>query len=88
MAGNIRSTKMQINELCEAAKCRKINNISSAAAATAIPASDICLVYNRSAIVTGFFTPDYALLASAFSKNLAQHRISHRLYARAKIAGG
>jgi hypothetical protein len=62
--------------------------INSAAAATAIPVSDICLVYDRSAIVTGFFTPDYAMLASAFSKNLAQHRISHHLYARAKIAGG
>jgi Nucleotide-diphospho-sugar transferase len=62
--------------------------INSAAVECTIPDSDICLVYDRSAIVTGFFTPDYAVLASALSRNLAKYRISHHLYARIKIAGG
>ena len=62
--------------------------INSSAVDCAIPYSDICLVHDRSAVVTGFFTPDYAVLASALSKNLAQYRISHHLYARTRVAGG
>jgi hypothetical protein len=50
--------------------------------------SDLCQVYDSNFVVTGFFTPDYAPLASAFAKNLTEHRVSHHLYARAKIAGG
>ena len=38
--------------------------------------------------MVGFFTPDYAEAASAFSKNLIEHSVSHHLYARAKVDGG
>jgi hypothetical protein len=62
--------------------------ISNDAVDNTTPDSDICLIYDRSLIVTGFFTPDYAVLATALSRNLAQYRISHHLYARTKVAGG
>ena len=38
-------------------------------------------------LVTGFFTPDYFPLADGLGRNLAQHGISHHLYAREKRQG-
>lgn len=50
--------------------------------------ADIRNIYSPDLIVTGFFTPDYWPLAQSFSENLADHRVSHHLYALAGIAGG
>lgn len=44
--------------------------------------SDIRQNFGTNFIVIGFFTPNYEPAASAFSKNLAEQRISHHLYAR------
>lgn len=44
--------------------------------------SDIRQSFGADFIVIGFFTPNYEPSASAFSKNLITHRISHHLYAR------
>ena len=50
--------------------------------------SDLRRLFGSHLIVVGFFTPDYAEAASAFSKNLIEHSVSHHLYARAKVDGG
>lgn len=52
------------------------------------PTIDIRNIYSPNLIVTGFFTPDYRPLAQSFSKNLSDHRVSHHLYALARITGG
>ncbi len=44
--------------------------------------SDILQSFGSDLVVVGFFTPNYEPAASAFSKNLSEHRISHHLYAR------
>lgn len=49
---------------------------------------DLRRLFGSNLIVIGFFTPDYAEAASAFSKNLIEHRVSHHLYACAKVEGG
>ena len=51
------------------------------------PDIDIRNIFSPGLIVTGFFTPDYRPLAQSFSKNLSDHRVSHHLYALAKIPG-
>jgi hypothetical protein len=38
-------------------------------------------------LVIGFFTPDYRPAAATFARNLADHRISHHLYARPIVQG-
>ncbi|MFA5958263.1 hypothetical protein [Hyphomicrobium sp.] len=43
---------------------------------------DIRRSFDSDFVVIGFFTPNYEPSASAFSKNLIEHRISHHLYAR------
>jgi hypothetical protein len=50
--------------------------------------SDLRRLFGSHLIVVGFFTPDYAEAASAFSKNLIEHSVSHHLYARAKVEDG
>ncbi len=54
--------------------------------------SDIRQSFGSDFLAVGFFTPDHEPVASAFAKNLAEHRISHHLYARSialpKSAGG
>lgn len=52
-----------------------------------VSGSDILQIFDTEFIVTGFFTPDYATLASTLGKNLAEYRVSHHLYAYAKIGG-
>lgn len=44
--------------------------------------NDIRQSFGADFVVVGFFTPDYEPAASAFSKNLIAHHISHHLYAR------
>lgn len=46
---------------------------------------DIRKSFGGDLVVIGFFTPNYEPAAQAFSKNLAEHRISHHLYARAIV---
>ena len=52
------------------------------------PNIDIRNIYSPNLIVTGFFTPDYRPLAQSFCKNLSDHRVSHHIYALARITGG
>lgn len=52
------------------------------------PHTDIIQSFDSPFVVVGFFTPDYASAATAFAKNLVEHRISHHLYARPKAEGG
>jgi hypothetical protein len=49
--------------------------------------SDIRQVFGSDFLVIGFFTPNYEPAASAFAKSLAEHRISHHLYARPIVEG-
>jgi hypothetical protein len=49
---------------------------------------DLCRLFGSNLIVIGFFTPDYAEAASTFAANLIEHRVSHHLYACAKVEGG
>ena len=49
--------------------------------------SDIRQSLGSDFLVIGFFTPNYEPAASAFAKNLAEHRISHHLYARPIVEG-
>ncbi len=49
--------------------------------------SDIRQSFGSDFVVIGFFTPNYEPAASAFAKNLAEHRISHHLYARPVVEG-
>ncbi len=50
--------------------------------------SDIRQSFGSELVVVGFFTPDYEPAASAFAKNLSEHRISHHLYARPVLGDG
>jgi hypothetical protein len=50
--------------------------------------ADIVQHFDSPFIVVGFFTPDYAKAAADFAANLAEHRLSHHLYARPKLEGG
>lgn len=49
--------------------------------------SDIRQSFGSDFLVIGFFTPNYEPAASAFARNLAEHRISHHLYARPIVEG-
>ena len=50
--------------------------------------ADLLRLFGSNLIVIGFFTPDYAEAASTFAANLIEHRVSHHLYACAKVEGG
>ena len=49
--------------------------------------SDIRHDFATDFLVVGFFTPNYEPAARAFAQNLAEHRISHHLYARPIVEG-
>lgn len=49
--------------------------------------SDIRQTFASDFLVIGFFTPNYEPAARAFAENLAEHRISHHLYARPIVEG-
>jgi len=49
--------------------------------------SDIRHTFASDFLVIGFFTPNYAPAARALAENLAEHRISHHLYARPIVEG-
>ncbi|MBY0559313.1 hypothetical protein [Hyphomicrobium sp.] len=49
--------------------------------------SDIRHFFATDFLVVGFFTPNYEPAARAFAQNLAEHRISHHLYARPIVEG-
>ncbi|WP_045836137.1 hypothetical protein [Hyphomicrobium sp. 99] len=49
--------------------------------------SDIRHFFETDFLVVGFFTPNYEPAARAFAQNLAEHRISHHLYARPIVEG-
>jgi len=49
--------------------------------------SDIRHFFETDFLVIGFFTPNYEPAARAFAQNLAEHRISHHLYARPIVEG-
>jgi hypothetical protein len=53
-----------------------------------VQGSDIRQSFGSNFLVIGFFTPNYEPAASAFSRNLAEHQISHHLYARPILGNG
>ena len=62
--------------------------IEAAGPADAASTSDIQRIFDPTLVVTGFFTPDYAALATKLGNNLSDYQISHHFYARQKIEGG